>query len=70
LSLPLLAKHGVIMAMKGKITDKEIESERLVLEKRRDMQENNISSFNMVLKKYRLPYLNSQRSLVIIKNVL
>jgi 16S rRNA (guanine527-N7)-methyltransferase len=66
MSLPLLATHGVIMAMKGKITDKEIESERLVLEKRRDMQENSMSSFNMVLKKYRLPYLNSQRSIVIV----
>ena len=28
-----------------------------------------MSSFNMVLKKYRLPYLKSQRSIVIIKNV-
>jgi 16S rRNA (guanine527-N7)-methyltransferase len=70
MSLPLLAKHGVIMAMKGKITDKEIESERLVLAKRRDMQENAASSFSVVLKKYRLPYLKSQRSLVIIKNII
>jgi len=69
MSLPLLATHGVIMAMKGKLTDKEIESARLLLEKPRDIQENRMSSFNMVVKKYRLPYLNSQRSLVIIKNV-
>jgi len=70
MSLPLLAKHGVIMAMKGKITDKEIESARSLLEKPRDIQENSMSSFDMVLKKYRLPYLKSQRSIVIIKNVL
>jgi len=70
MSLPLLAKHGVIMAMKGKITDKEIESARSLLEKPRDIQENSMSSFDMVLKKYRLPYLNSQRSLVIIKNII
>ena len=70
MSLPLLAKHGVIIAMKGKVTDKEIESERLLLEKPRDMKGNSMSSFNMVLKKYRLPYLKSQRSLVILKNVL
>ena len=69
MSLPLLAKHGVIMAMKGKITDKEIESARSLLEKPRDIQENSMSSFDMVLKKYRLPYLNSQRSFVIMKNV-
>jgi 16S rRNA (guanine527-N7)-methyltransferase len=70
LSLPLLAKHGVIIAMKGKITDKEIESARLLLEKLRDMQENRMSRFNCVLKTYRLPHLKSQRSLVFIKNVL
>ena len=70
MSLPLLAKHGVIMAMKGKITDKEIESARSLLEKPRDIQENSMSSFDMVLKKYRLPYLKSQRSLVIIKNII
>lgn len=69
MSLPLLAKQGVIMAMKGKVTDKEIESARSLIEKPRDMQENSMSNVNMVLKKYRLPYLNSQRSLVIIKNV-
>jgi 16S rRNA (guanine527-N7)-methyltransferase len=68
MSLPLLAKHGVLIAMKGKITDKEVESARLLLEKHRDMQGNGISSVDMVLKKYRLPYLKSQRSLVIIKN--
>jgi 16S rRNA (guanine527-N7)-methyltransferase len=70
MSLPLLATHGVIMAMKGKVTDKEIESARLLLEKRRDMQENSMSNVNMVLKKYRLPYLKSQRSLMIIKNII
>jgi 16S rRNA (guanine527-N7)-methyltransferase len=70
MSWPLLATHGVIMAMKGKVTDKEIESARSLIEKPRDMQENSMSNVNMVLKKYRLPYLNSQRSLVIIKNIL
>ncbi|MFO7972816.1 MAG: 16S rRNA (guanine(527)-N(7))-methyltransferase RsmG [Desulfobacterales bacterium] len=69
ISLPLLAKHGVIMAMKGKITDKEIESARSLLEKPRDINGKCMSSFNMVLKKYRLPHLKSQRSLVIMKNL-
>ena len=70
MSLPLLAKHGVLIAMKGKITDKEVESARLLLEKQRDIQGNSISSVDMVLKKYRLPHLKSQRSLVIIKNII
>lgn len=69
MSLPLLAKHGVIMAMKGKITDTEIESTRSLIRKPSVMQENSMSNVDMVLKKYRLPYLNSQRSLVIIKNI-
>ncbi|MGD9082174.1 MAG: 16S rRNA (guanine(527)-N(7))-methyltransferase RsmG [Desulfobacterales bacterium] len=69
MSLPLLAKDGVIIAMKGKITDKEIESARSLLEKSCDIQENSMNNFNIVLKKYRLPYLKSQRSLVIIKNI-
>ena len=69
MSLPLLAKNGFIIAMKGKITDMEIESVRSLSEKRPDMQENSMSNFNIVLKKYRLPYLKSQRSIVIIKNV-
>lgn len=70
MSLPLLAEDGFIIAMKGKVTDKEIESARSLLEKRRDMQENSMSNLYIVLKKYRLPYLKSERSIVIIKNVL
>ena len=67
MSRPLLATHGVIMAMKGKVTDKEIESARSLLEKPCDMQENSMSSFDTVVKKYRLPYLNSRRTLVIMQ---
>ena len=70
MSLPLLAKDGFIIAMKGKITDMEIESVRSLSEKGRDMQENSMSNFNIVLKKYILPHIKSQRSIVIIKKVL
>ena len=70
MSLPLLAKNGFIIAMKGKITDMEIESVRSLSEKGRDMQENSMSNFNIVLKKYILPHIKSQRSIVIIKKVL
>ena len=70
MSLPLLAKDGFIIAMKGKISVKEIESALSLAKKRPDIQENSISNFNIVLKKYRLPYLKSERSIVILKNVL
>ena len=69
ISLPLLAKHGMIIAMKGKITDKEIQSARSVIDKPLDMQGNRMSGVDIGLKKYRLPYLNSQRTLVIMKNL-
>ena len=70
MSLPLLAKDGFIIAMKGKITDMEIESALSLIKKSSDIQGNSMNSFNMVLKKYRLPYLKSQRSIVILKSVL
>ena len=70
MSLPLLAKDGFIIAMKGKITDMEIESTRSLIKKRPDMRENSMSNFKFILKKYRLPYLNSERSMVILQNVL
>jgi 16S rRNA (guanine527-N7)-methyltransferase len=70
MSLPLLAEEGLIIAMKGKITDKEMDSVGLLLKERGDLQENGMVRFTMVLKKYRLPYIESQRSIVMIKNVL
>ena len=69
MSLPLLAKDGFIIAMKGKITDMEIESVRSLTKKGRDMQENSTGNFNIILKNYRLPYLKSERSIVILKKV-
>lgn len=70
MSLPLLAKDGFIMAMKGKASAKKIESELSLTKKKTDTQENSTSNFNIVLKNYRLPHLKSERSIVILKRVL
>ena len=52
-ALPLLAKGGIIIAMKGKISESEIES----------VGKNNLS---LVVEKYKLPFLELERTLVII----
>jgi len=70
MSLPLLEKNGFIIAMKGKTSAKEIESIQSLIKTKSDTQENSIRNFNLVLKKYRLPHLKSERSIVIFKSVL
>ena len=69
MSWPLLTKEGFIIAMKGRASDKEIKSVQSLIKTKSDAQENSISNFNLVLKKYRLPYLKSERSIVILKSV-
>jgi len=69
MSLPLLSKDGFIIAMKGKISVKKIESALSLIKKRSDIQKKSISNFNIILKKYRLPYLKSERSIVIVKSI-
>ena len=53
-ALPLLAKDGMIIAMKGKLSESELES---------------ASKYNLSLavEKYKLPFLELERSLAIIK---
>ena len=60
MALPLLSKDGIIIAMKGEVPDKEIESVYSIIKK---IKKNRVS---LVLKKYWLPYHKSERSLVIL----
>lgn len=69
MSLPLLTKEGFIIAMKGRASDKEIKSVQSLIKTKSGAQENSTSNFNLVLKKYRLPHLKSERSIVILKSV-
>ena len=69
MSLPLLAKDGFIIGMKGKMSVKEIKSELSPIKINSNLQKNSISNFNIALKKYRLPFLKSERSLVILKSI-
>ncbi len=61
MALPLLSKDGIIMVMKGKLSHKDIESVHTFLKK---IDKN----FSLVLKKYRLPHLKSERSLMVLRN--
>lgn len=69
MSWPLLTKEGFIIAMKGRASDKEIKSVQSLIKTKSGAQDNSISNFNLVLKKYRLPHLKSERSIVILKSV-
>ena len=53
-ALPLLAKDGIIIAMKGKLSESELESAGKY-------------NLSLTVEKYKLPYLELERSLVILK---
>jgi 16S rRNA (guanine527-N7)-methyltransferase len=59
-ALPLLAKQGVIIAMKGKIASEELDAVR------DDVPGGN---YSLEIEKYELPSLGDRRSLVIIKHL-
>ena len=60
MALPLLAKNGSIIAMKGGIAETEVESLRLLS----SVKEYN---FSVDLKKYTLPRFGAERSIVCVK---
>jgi len=58
-ALPLLAENGIIAALKGKLSEKEIESAHIRIGKIR---------FESEVKTYLLPYLGAERAMVIFKS--
>jgi len=59
-ALPLLAKNGMLIAMKGEMDQKELKTVRAVAPQDR---------YALVVENYRLPSIDSQRSIVIIKHL-
>ena len=59
-ALPLLAKHGTIVAMKGEVDTEELNAVRADLPK---------DHYSLKIEKYKLPSINGHRSLVIIKRL-
>ncbi len=61
MALPLLTTDGMMIALKGKVSEAEIESwENLKVGKDR---------FSLMLKKYKLPYLGAERAIVSLKRL-
>ncbi len=62
-ALPVLAENGIMIALKGKIGRKEIESGRLLCN---DNQYEGLLYHTEIIK-YSIPYIDSERSLMIIR---
>jgi 16S rRNA (guanine527-N7)-methyltransferase len=60
MALPLLAKHGTIIAMKGEVDAKELDAVRAEAPE---------DQYSLEIEKYGLPSINGLRSLVILKHL-
>lgn len=69
-SLRFIHKGGVIVAMKGKVSDRDMESLRLSIHKELGIQNGNTKIFSLSVDRYTLPYLNSDRSVVSLRIVI
>lgn len=65
MAAPLLAKDGVIVAMKGAKPLQEIEAVRKQVDNNNVLLEIGSSWYSLYLKKYTLPYQKSQRSIMV-----
>lgn len=69
-ALPFLKKEGVIIAMRGNMTGDEIQLLRSSINKRHAiLMDEDIEAFEISVKRYSLPYLKSDRSMVSLKKV-
>ncbi|MDP3286010.1 MAG: 16S rRNA (guanine(527)-N(7))-methyltransferase RsmG [Desulfobacterales bacterium] len=68
-ALPLLAPNGIIISLKGKINPEEIEAVRASGDKKRGAGKTSGLPIDIKIKKYLLPYIDSERTLMIIKKL-
>lgn len=69
-ALPFLNKNGVIIAMRGNVSDDDLQLLRSSINKKNDMlMEKDIEAVEIDVKRYSLPYLKSDRSMVSLKKV-
>jgi len=66
-ALPLLDTDGILVAMKGKRSEAEIESLRSLIHKKTGMGDENQTEIELRLKTYTLPYLKLERTIVSLK---
>jgi hypothetical protein len=67
-ALPFLKKDGVIIAMRGSVSDDDIQLLHSSINKRHAISMGlSMEAFEISVKKYSLPYLKSDRSMVSLK---
>ena len=66
-AIPILAENGIIVALKGKVSYKEIESVRLSENEKRGYITASGLLYDMEVVKYSLPYIDSERTLMIMR---
>ncbi len=69
MALPLLDKNGIIIAMKGKRSEADIEAVRSLIPKKTGIGDENQAEIELRLKTYTLPYLKLERTIVSLKRV-
>jgi len=67
MALPLLDTDGILVAMKGKRSEEEIESLRSLIHKKKGMGDESQTEMELRLKTYTLPYLKLERTIVSLK---
>ncbi len=66
MALPMLAQGGMIVALKGKISEAEIKSARSYLSTFMLASKSRGQDLSLAVTKYRLPFVDDQRSIVMI----
>jgi hypothetical protein len=67
LALPLLAKEGIIIALKGEADQKELDGLQSNLPEKMNKPPFAQNRYALSLQKYRLPFLKSRRSIISVK---
>jgi 16S rRNA (guanine527-N7)-methyltransferase len=62
MALPLIASKGRILAWKGRLTDKEMDTAMRTVDSFLMNEESTIGTPQLLFKKYKLPYLGDERS--------
>jgi 16S rRNA (guanine527-N7)-methyltransferase len=67
LALPLLAADGMMIALKGRVSEPELSSARRMLQTRLNPQSSTGAHYTIRVEKYRLPRMKSRRALIVIQ---
>jgi 16S rRNA (guanine527-N7)-methyltransferase len=67
MALPLLTQTGILIALKGKVAKSELESVRAIQMESDNRKKSIECQFSVQLKKYLLPYVNLERSIVCLR---